>query len=141
MPRTTTQNPVDDPQITLRLKHGIHTIFLFVMLDWTFRQVSAELLAILHERYPDGLTTCVLPSKITPVPKDGDVKIVYGVPRNANDLSKGWKVLQKQDNEDTVFEARLRDLAPVAFTLVSGDVLEENVVFDVDTPTIEEEEL
>src|SRR5687768_14878150 len=43
-------NPVDDPEITIRLKHGIHTVFLLVMLDWPFSRVATELLSVLQDR-------------------------------------------------------------------------------------------
>src|SRR5947209_6705343 len=74
-PRAANTTAVDDLQITVRLKHGIHTIFLFAMLDWTFSRLSTELLSILRDRYPDGLRTSR--TDTTPVPaNDSDVKVV-----------------------------------------------------------------
>ncbi|EAA36384.1 hypothetical protein GE21DRAFT_2359 [Neurospora crassa] len=134
MPRTT-NNPVDDPRITLRLKCGIHTIFLFVMLDWTFAKVSEELLMILHDRYPNGLTFSV-DAEPVPLP-EGDVKIVYGIPRHPNgDLSHGWKKLKVED-EDTVESSKLADVSAVAFALVDPESY-GNVTFDVTVPRLDD---
>ncbi|KAH7627524.1 hypothetical protein SMAC4_00510 [Sordaria macrospora] len=134
MPRTT-DNPVDDPRITLRLKCGIHTIFLFVMLDWTFAKVSEELLQILLDRYPNGLTFSVGAEPI-PLP-EGDVKVVYGIPRNSNgDLSHGWKRLKVED-DDTVESSKIADVSAVAFALVDPE-LAGNATFDVTVPQLEE---
>ncbi|KAK1778295.1 hypothetical protein QBC45DRAFT_433551 [Copromyces sp. CBS 386.78] len=134
MPRTT-NNPVDDPRITLRLKCGIHTIFLFVMLDWTFAKVSEELLQILHDRYPNGLTFSVGAEPI-PLP-EGDVKVVYGIPRNPNgDLSHGWKRLKVED-DDTIESSKLADVSAVAFALLDPE-LAGNVTFDITVPQLEE---
>lgn len=135
MPRTT-NNPVDDPRITLRLKCGIHTIFLFVMLDWTFAKVSEELLQILHDRYPNGLMFSVDAEPI-PLP-EGDVKVVYGIPRSSTgDLNHGWKRLKVED-DDTVESSKLADVSPVAFALVDPEKAEGNVSFDVTIPQLED---
>ncbi|KAK5654026.1 hypothetical protein OQA88_7703 [Cercophora sp. LCS_1] len=142
MPPRATHNPVDDPEFTLRLKHGIHTVFLFVMPDWTFAQLSAELLEILRDRFPDGLQTSTGasgPPKTTAVPDDNDTKIVYGVPRKADDLSKGWRNLKASD-DDTLASKKLTDLTAVAFALVDPMDDDEEVEFEVELPSFEEEE-
>lgn len=105
------------------------------MLDWTFAKVSEELLQILHDRYPNGLTFSV-DSEPVPLP-EGDVKVVYGIPRNPNgDLGHGWKRLKVED-EDTVESAKLADVSAVAFALVDPET-EGNVTFDVTVPQLED---
>ncbi|AEO69803.1 21acee09-618b-46ad-a937-a67df7a25c24 [Thermothielavioides terrestris] len=138
----TAANVLEDPQITVRLKHGIHTIFLFAMLDWSFSRLTTELLSILRDRYKDGLTTSIAPPKITPVPaNDGDgVRVAYAVPANPSDLSQGWKNL-KVKPEDTLGKKGLTDMCSVAFSLLDSDADEEGVEFLVELPSLEGEEL
>ncbi|KAK0624526.1 hypothetical protein B0T17DRAFT_616745 [Bombardia bombarda] len=139
-------NPVDDPQITLRLKHGIHTIFLFAVLDWKFSRVTSELLAILRDRYPDGLVTSALPKKTTPVPRapvhdsnDHDIRVAYAAPRNPNDLSQGWKRINVRER-DTLADKQLTDLSAVAFALISPEEEDDIVEFQVELPISEDAE-
>ncbi|KAL2259307.1 hypothetical protein VTK26DRAFT_7061 [Humicola hyalothermophila] len=139
MPRRST-NFIDDPQITLRLKHGIHTIFLFVMLDWTFSQVTTELLSILRDRYPRGLTTCIAPPKTTAIPaSDSDVKVAYALAKDPSDLSHGWKGLNIQPT-DTVGGKGLVDMCPVAFALLDPDADESKVQFQVEVASLDDEQ-
>lgn len=133
-------HPVDDPEITIRLKHGIHTVFLLVMIDWPFSRVTAELLSVLQERYPKGLTTSIAPPETTPVStNDGDVKAVYAIPKNPNDLSQGWKDLNAQPT-DTVGGKGLTEMCSVAFALLHLEASEENVKFQVEIPALDDEE-
>ncbi|KAK4220355.1 hypothetical protein QBC37DRAFT_367362 [Rhypophila decipiens] len=134
-----------EEQISLRLKHGIHTIFLFVKNDTTFGQISSDLLEILQDRYPKGLTSSIVPPKTTPVPAAGtseaeNIKIAYGIARDPTDLSRGWKSLNVDDS-DTVADKELVDLSAVAFSLVSEaeDVDMDDVAFDVELMTLDDE--
>lgn len=111
----------------------------------TFAQISSDLLEILQDRYPEGLTSSIVPPKTTAVPAAGTaeadkLKIVYGIARNATDLSQGWKSLNAHDT-DTVFEKNLADLSAVAFALVPDgeDVDMDDVVFDVELMTLDDE--
>lgn len=131
--------------MTLRLKHGIHTIFLFVTSDTTFAQISSDLLEILQDRYPGGLTSSLVPPKKTTVPAAGtpeaeSLKIAYGIARNPSDPTEGWKSLNAHDT-DTVFEKSLEDLSAVAFALVpnGANVDMEDVTFDVELMTLDDE--
>ena len=133
-------NPVDDPEITIRLKHGIHTVFLLVMLDWPFSRVATELLSVLQDRYPEGLTTSIAPPETTVVPtSDRDVKVAYALPKNPNDISQGWKNIKAQPT-DTVGSKGLADMSSVAFALLDTDADGDNVKFQVEVPALDDEE-
>ncbi|KND91090.1 hypothetical protein TOPH_04400 [Tolypocladium ophioglossoides CBS 100239] len=88
---------VDEAHISVRFKHGVHTIYLFVDALAPFSAVTQELLDLLRERYPSGLTTSVAPPKQTPVPSDA--KLAYGVLTVPNDPSRGWKRLKVGEDE------------------------------------------
>ncbi|KAK3904557.1 hypothetical protein C8A05DRAFT_31682 [Staphylotrichum tortipilum] len=136
MPR----NTLEDPEISIRLKHGIHTIFLFAMLDWPFSRLNAELLSILRDRYPEGLSATLTQTKPTPLPADdADVKIAYALPKNSNDLSQGWKNLNAQPT-DTLAEKKLSDVSSVAFALLDPEADETEAEFVVEVPKLEDEE-
>ncbi|KAK3342000.1 hypothetical protein B0T25DRAFT_559761 [Lasiosphaeria hispida] len=129
----------DTSALTLRLKHGIHTVFLFVTPGQTFADITTELLELLRERYPDGLTTSVAPPKTTPIPSSGEATVVYGVPKVPADLAQGWKSLRAGE-KDTVASKRLKDMGPVAFAFAGEEEEEEgDVVFEVELPALEEE--
>jgi hypothetical protein len=131
---------VDDPQISLRLKYGIHTIFLFAMVDWTFSRLTTELLSILRDRYPDGLTTSTGDPEKTPLPaRDDDTQVAYALPRNANDLSQGWKNI-KANPSDLLVKKGLTDTCSVAFALLDPAADEGDVRFQVQLPTLDDEE-
>ncbi|KAM7186622.1 hypothetical protein V8F20_011325 [Naviculisporaceae sp. PSN 640] len=142
MPRRTLD---PEEQMTLRLKHGRHTIFLFVTSDTTFAQISTELLEILQDRYPGGLTSSIVPLKETAVPAAGtpeaeSLRIAYGIARDPSDPTRGWKSL-KANYTDTVSEKRLEDGSALAFALVpDGDSVDmDDIAFDVELMTIDDE--
>ncbi|KAK3309342.1 uncharacterized protein B0T15DRAFT_843 [Chaetomium strumarium] len=139
MPRVP-RNAVDDPEISVRLKYGIHTIFLFTMVDWTFSRLTTELLSILRDRYPDGLTASTGDPQKTPVPaSDDDIRVAYALPKNANDLSQGWKNIKAQPS-DLLGKKGLTDTCSVAFALLDPTADEGDVQFQVEVPTLEDEE-
>ncbi len=139
-PSTQPRNAVEDPEISIRLKHGIHTIFLFAMLDWTFSRLNTELLSILRDRYPDGLSATLTQVEPTPLPADNvDIKIAYALPKNPNDLTQGWKNLNAQPT-DTLAGKKLSDVCSVAFALLGPEADEAEAEFAVDVPVVEEEE-
>ncbi|KAK1251336.1 hypothetical protein MKX07_005891 [Trichoderma sp. CBMAI-0711] len=135
---------VDDAHISVRFKYGIHTIFLFIDSLAPFSSVTQELLAVLKERYPDGLTKSTsAPDEKTPVPDDANV--TYGVLRAPADPSKGWKPLNiGQDASNTPTKCGLKDNSIVAFAFAPTDGeeigLEEagGVVFEVEWPQEDE---
>lgn len=134
------QTELTDSHVSVRLKHGIHTIYLFVDSLDSIRAVSDELLLLLRERYADGLTKSLDPPERTPVPaEDEDVKIAYAVLSVPNDPTRGWKRL-KVDDDETVSarKAGFKDNGIVAFAFVSADD-DEEPVFEVEWPKEDEE--
>ncbi|KAL7792082.1 hypothetical protein V8C37DRAFT_402492 [Trichoderma ceciliae] len=137
---------VDDAHISVRFKYGIHTIFLFIDSLAPFSSVTEELLAVLRERYPDGLTKSnSSPDEKTSIP---DVPhVAYGILRVPTDPSKGWKVLKLgEEAANTPTKCGLKDNSVVAFAFGSrddddddDDVDDGDVVFEVEWPQEDEE--
>ena len=126
--------------MTIRLKHGMHIIFLFASPDWTFGRLSQELFEILQDRYPKGLTTSIAPPRTTPVPKTmADARFAFAVPKDPEDLSKGWRNLQAK-SQHTLADKRLKDQSVVAFTLLDEDDDDGDAEFEVVEPTFDDEE-
>ena len=138
---TRPQTEVTDSHVSVRLKHGIHTIYLFVDTQDSMRAVTTELLSLLRERYPDGLTKSPDSSEKTPIPaEDEDVTIAYAVLTVPNDASRGWKRLNIGDERKTLAgKAGMKDNGIVAFTFVSPDEEDEEPVFEVEWPKDDEE--
>ncbi|KAF7903050.1 hypothetical protein EAF00_002952 [Botryotinia globosa] len=110
--KLSTFDPPIDTNLTLFLKHTIHTILLLVPPTQTFPQILTLLLSTLQERYPDGLsplpspgnpaarstttlssTTTTLTERRIPLPES--VKnIALAVPLDVHDLKAGWTELQ-----------------------------------------------
>lgn len=115
------------------------------MLDWTFARLTTELLEILRDRYPDGLTASTTPlpdatATTTPLPAtDDDARLAYALPKNPNDLSEGWKNLKAQPG-DALGKKGLKDLCQVAFALVDADGDEADAEFRVEVPVLEDYE-
>ncbi|KXX82900.1 hypothetical protein MMYC01_200617 [Madurella mycetomatis] len=110
------------------------------MPDWPFSRVTAELLAILRDRYPNGLTTSNPQVPTTPIPaSDCDVKMAYALPKNPNDLSEGWKNLKVLPT-DTVADKDVTDMCALAFVPLDPDMDETDVEFDVELPVLGGEE-
>ncbi|PHH93059.1 hypothetical protein CDD83_1761 [Cordyceps sp. RAO-2017] len=127
---------VDDAHISLRLKHGIHTIYLFADALEPFSAVSEELLEVLRERYPSGLTTSVAPPKKTKVPPGA--KLAYAVLKVPADPSKGWRRLNVGEAEEfTPTKCGLKNNSIAAFAVVAGN--DDQVLFEVDWPKEDDE--
>ncbi|ROT39658.1 hypothetical protein SODALDRAFT_331768 [Sodiomyces alkalinus F11] len=139
MPR---HQDMDDPIWSIRFKHGVHTVLLFIDSMKPFSEVTSTLLEILRERYPDGLTlnhTDGAPSTKLPPPGSDMPRIAYGVPHNPNDLSQGWRELPVRQT-DIPLDSPIKNNGVVAFTFVSDDRDElEEVDFVVDVPSFEDE--
>lgn len=122
----------------MRFKHGIHTIYLFVDSLAPMSTTTTELVQLLRERYPEGLTSSLDPPKRTPVP--ADAKLAYGVLNVPNDPSRGWKKLKVGEEQMyTPTKCGLKNSSIVAFTVVEGDVDEDDVLFEVEWPREDEE--
>ncbi|KHN94508.1 uncharacterized protein MAM_07563 [Metarhizium album ARSEF 1941] len=128
---------VGDGHISLRLKHGIHTIYLFADAQASMSDITKELLELLSERYPNGLTTATAPPKTTPIPPSP--KVVYGLLNVPNDPSRGWRrVKTGEDESSTPTTCGLENNSIVSFTFVS-DLEDEDVVFEVEWPKDDDE--
>lgn len=125
--------------ISLRLKYGVHTIFLLIDPLAPFSEVTTELFSVLQDRHPDGLRPSIddLP---TPLPSEGtDYHIAYGVLKNPHDDSKGWKDLRIQGDETPVSKG-LRNNDVVAFVVRDADEADETPVFVVQFPKLDADE-
>ncbi|KAL1877967.1 hypothetical protein Daus18300_002321 [Diaporthe australafricana] len=136
--RDVPDDPPDMP-ISLRLKYGVHTIFLLVDPLAPFSELTAELFSVLQDRHPDGLRPS-LDDMPTPLPaEDADYHIAYGVLKNPHDDSKGWKDLRIEGDETPVGKG-LRNNDMVAFVVREADEADDVPVFVVHLPKFEEEE-
>lgn len=125
--------------ISLRLKYGVHTIFLLVDPLAPFSELTAELFSVLQDRHPDGLRPS-LEELPTPLPAEGaDYHIAYGILKNPHDESKGWKDLRIKGDETPVSKG-LRNNDIVAFVIRDADEADDTPVFVVHLPKFEEEE-
>lgn len=128
---------MDDGHISLRLKHGIHTIFMFADAQAPMSEITKELLELLSERYPEGLTTVVSPLKTMAIP--ANPKLAYGVLNVPNDPSRGWKTIKTgEDESSTPTACGLKNNSIVAFRFVSG-LEDEDVLFEVEWPKDDDE--
>lgn len=126
-----------ESQISVRFRHGIHTIYLFIDPTEPFSSVSTELVSLLKERYPNGLTSTLDPEKVTPVGEAA--QLVYAVLAVPNDPSRGWKKLSiGDDQEKTPSKAGLKDNSVVAFTF-AADGQADDADFDVEWPKDDDE--
>ena len=138
---TKIQSTVDEAHISVRFKHGIHTIYLFVDALGTVSTVSSELCELLRERYPDGLTTSLDPPKKTHVPAAGeDFRVVYAVLNMPNDPTRGWKRIKKDaSGSENAADFGLKPNGIVAFAFLEEDENEEDAVFEVEWPKDDDE--
>ncbi|XWW94930.1 hypothetical protein V2A60_002880 [Cordyceps javanica] len=129
---------VDESHLSVRFRHGVHTIYLFIKSQAPFSDISNELADILHDRYPEGLTTALEPPTITEIP--AKPKFVYGVLNKHDDPSHGWKRINVGSDEDfTPTKCGLKHNSLVAFMLRDDSDDPDDVVFRVEWPTEDEE--
>ncbi|KYK57964.1 hypothetical protein DCS_04977 [Drechmeria coniospora] len=122
---------VDEAHLSVRFKHGIHTIYLFVDALAPFSAVTEELVGLLRERYPAGLTTSVAPPKQTVVP--ADAKLAYAVLAVPNEPAKGWRRLKVgEDEAHTPTKCGLKNNSIVAFAVLADDA--DDATFEVEWP-------
>ncbi|KAH7122141.1 hypothetical protein B0J13DRAFT_567016 [Dactylonectria estremocensis] len=128
---------IDDTHISVRFRHGIHTIFLFVDALAPFSAITAELLETLQERYPRGLTTSIAPPKTTSIPEESGAVVAYGVLTVPNDPSRGWKKLKANSAGSTPTKLGLKNNSLVAFAFVEDE--DDEPVFEVEWPREDDE--
>ncbi|PKS08353.1 hypothetical protein jhhlp_005297 [Lomentospora prolificans] len=127
---------MDGANLSLRFKHGVHTIFLFVDSLKPFSNLDAQLLEVLRERYPDGfLTTSQGP---TPIPS-GDATIYYARLKNPVDPTEGWKRLEVS-SKDTPNKKGISDNSTLAFAIYEKGTEPDEVEFLVDWPSLDDYE-
>ena len=133
------QPPVDETYLSVRFKHGIHTIYLFIDAMGSVADVSKELLSLLRERYPNGLTASLDPPETTPIPPEGqEPTLAFGVLNIPNDPTRGWKRLKYEDEKKIAAEkAGMKQNGIVAFTFL--DDPDDEAVFKVEWPRDEDE--
>ena len=130
---------MDEAHVSVRFKHGIHTIYLFVDTQDSIAAAGRELRDLLRERYPDGLTTSLYPPKKTIVPQESEKPLMaFAVLNVPNDPTRGWKRLKYDDEEATsATKAGLKQNGIVAFTFLSSP--DDEPVFEVEWPRDDEE--
>ncbi|KAJ3497195.1 hypothetical protein NLG97_g2084 [Lecanicillium saksenae] len=129
---------IDDSHISVRFRHGVHTIYLFVESQAPFSDISNELAEILRDRYPEGLTTSLEPHATTDIP--AQPRFVYGLLNKHDDPSQGWKRINVGSDESyTPTKCGLKHNSLVAFMLVEDVEDADDVVFQVEWPAEDEE--
>lgn len=124
---------MDGSHLSLRFKHGLHTIFLFVDPLQPVSAMTAQLLDVLRERYPEGELQSTQGPTAIPGPDDDETRIVYAKLRNAADPAEGWQRLELK-GADTPSRKGITDGMVLGFAVVrEGD--DEDAEFAVDWPS------
>ncbi|OLN86595.1 hypothetical protein CCHL11_10134 [Colletotrichum chlorophyti] len=123
---------VDETFLSVRFKYGAHTILMFVDGQQQFSEITAALLEVLHDRFPDGLTINHASPETTPLP-DTDAQVAYALPVNSNDLAQGWKHIRVAD-DDTPVAKGWKDGCAVAFSFATDEP-----EFVVDVPSLDDD--
>ncbi|KAJ8109650.1 hypothetical protein ONZ43_g6074 [Nemania bipapillata] len=130
------RDDIRDIDLSIRFKHGTQTIFLFIDSMTTFGQVQEELLDILKERYPDGITS-VTTQRTTKLPTSAS-QIKLAVLKNKADPTHGWKPLEFE-LDDAPVDKGFQDNMMVAFAIVDdGDDVDPES-FEVEFPSYDED--
>lgn len=125
--------------ISLRLKYGVHTIFLLADPLAPFTNITTELFSILRDRHADGLRAAH-DEPPQPLPKQGaEARVAYGILRDPHDESRGWKDL-KIDGSETPIDKDLKNNAMVAFVIRDASEADEAPHFVVQWPKLEDED-
>ncbi|SPO02578.1 uncharacterized protein DNG_05251 [Cephalotrichum gorgonifer] len=129
---------MDGTHLSLRFKHGLHTIFLFVDPLQPVSAMTTLLSDVIRERYPDGeLATSQGP---TPIPSaDLEEKLVYAKLTNPADPAEGWQRLDLKPS-DTPGRKGITDGSVLAFAIAEAGRNAEDVEFVVDWPVMDEDE-
>jgi len=111
---------VQPTALTLRFKHGKHTILLFAEPLTPFSTIKTELLNVLRERYPEGLPSSTSPTPVT-IP-ESILDLVLAVPIDIYEPSKGWTELATRAGgiKETPKSLGLKDGGLLAFAFVGG---------------------
>ncbi|TGO52169.1 hypothetical protein BOTNAR_0332g00090 [Botryotinia narcissicola] len=152
--KLSTFDPPSDTNLTLFLKHTIHTILLLVPPTQTFPQILTLLLSTLQERYPDGLSplpspgipaarsTTTLSSTTTTLTErrillpESVKNIALAVPVDVHDLKAGWTELQLGLG-DTPESVGVKEGGVLAFRFLREGEEEDEGEFEVAWPSYE----
>lgn len=125
--------------ISIRLKYGVHTIFLLADPLAPFYEITTELFSILRDRHTAGLRASQ-DEPPEPLPEQGaDAHVSYGVLKDPHDESKGWKDLKIKGSETPISKG-LKNNMMVAFVIQEADEADEAPQFVVQWPKLEEDE-
>lgn len=129
---------MEEQLVSVRLKYGIHTIYMFVDLTKPISELKSELLQLLRERYPAGLTPRLEEPETTKIPQsDDDTYLALGSLAIPNNPYAGWKKM-KFDETYTAGKVGLKQNSIVAFTFL--DTPDQEPSFVVEWPKEEPEE-
>jgi hypothetical protein len=124
---------------TLHFKYAKYTILLLAEPLTPFSTIKTDLLAILKERYPDGLESSKSPTR-TKIP-DSILDIVLGVQKDQYEPSKGWDELDTRGGgmNESPKSLSLKDGAKIAFAFVGDDEEDKETkdLFHVEYPDID----
>ncbi|KAI0444397.1 hypothetical protein F4803DRAFT_255715 [Xylaria telfairii] len=130
------RDDIRDIDLSIRFKHGIHTIFLFVDPMATFSHIQEELLVLLKERHPNGIITPGSPEK-TELPTSAS-QIKFAVLNDKTDPAQGWKPLVFE-LDDAPVDKGFQDNMIVAFAIAPDDADDaDEVTFEVEFPSYDE---
>lgn len=130
---------MDDVDISLRLKYGKHTVFMFVDPLAPFSRITDELLKVLRERHPDGLHASRMSDVSMRLPADDEeVTVSYAILKTPSDPSQGWKDLRITGNEAPV-DKGIKNNATLAFVIHDSDDPDSNPRFIVEWPSLDDE--
>ncbi|KAI2620484.1 hypothetical protein GGR54DRAFT_601270 [Hypoxylon sp. NC1633] len=125
------RDKLQDLDLSVRFKYGIHTIVLFVDPESTFSNIAEELLEILRERYPRGLSAALANPKKTELPDD-HLQIEFAKLKRPSNPSSGWIPL-KAGEKDTPATKEIKNNGTLAFAFRPQDAAEDDdVVFKVE---------
>ncbi|KUJ24431.1 uncharacterized protein LY89DRAFT_679575 [Mollisia scopiformis] len=125
---------IQSTALTLRFKHGKHTVLLFAESSTPFTTIKTDLLEVLHERYPEGLPMGKSKT-MTEIPTD-IADLALAEPADQYDISKGWTELDiGGDIRETAGSMKLKDGAILSFAFTGDE--DTAAEFFVDTPDLD----
>lgn len=128
---------MEEQHVSVRFKYGIHTIYMFVDLTESMSKVKTDLLEMLRERYPSGLTIRHDDPEKYQIPETDDNYLALGTLAIHNNPYAGWKKLKFEEN-DNAGKVGLKKNSILAFTFV--DEQSQEPLFLVEWPAEEPEE-
>ena len=104
-----------------------------------FSSIKTDLLAILRERYPEGLPNSASPTK-TPIPESIH-EVSLAVPIDSYEPEKGWTELATNpgDIRESPRSLGLKDGALIAFAFIEGEGKNVGLEFKVEWSSYEAE--